>query len=286
MYPLLVQDISQTQRDSIFAQAALNKSTWDLAVQVMDLFEQAKLKSQKLCLASLTQKPEFKQNYLTPIRGLSVTDQCSLLQQIIDFDLSLEEMQKEANKIKQRSALQAIFVKLTNCQSWENAQEQFPHFATEGQLDRFLHANLKKAIPKALSGFCHWAKTSCALQNLSGSSITVRGRIGSLLVSAITEVNGNAIRKVHPPFTGANLVVTRFEDNDNTDNIAYTIKEINSSCGLRQYTAACLTTAKYSQVIHEVWQRAFGRAELLFIANTSINKGMFLLLLVFTSLIL
>ena len=41
-----LQGVSQTYQDAILHQATLAKSVWDLATQVMDLYEQAKLKGQ------------------------------------------------------------------------------------------------------------------------------------------------------------------------------------------------------------------------------------------------
>lgn len=99
-------------------------------------------------LATLLHKPDFKQNYLTPIRSLSKADQCALLQQVIDHGLSLSELQVEANKIKQQSALKTAFVKLTNVESLEEARKKFPHFATEQQLEQYIHIDLKNSIPK------------------------------------------------------------------------------------------------------------------------------------------
>ena len=61
----LSQDISNTHRES---QAAFTKKVWDLAVEVMDLFEHVKLKGQKLNLSTLLTKPDFKQQYFAPIR--------------------------------------------------------------------------------------------------------------------------------------------------------------------------------------------------------------------------
>ena len=83
------QNVSSTHRDTIFSQASLPKHVWDLAVKVMDLFENAKLKGQKLNLATLTTKPEFKQQYLVPIRSLDEADQVTLLTKVQEGSLSL-----------------------------------------------------------------------------------------------------------------------------------------------------------------------------------------------------
>ena len=76
----MFQDISATHRDSIFYQGSLPKQVWELVVKVMDLFEKAKLKDQKLRSSMATTKPDFKQQYLTPIRSLESNDQCFLLE--------------------------------------------------------------------------------------------------------------------------------------------------------------------------------------------------------------
>ena len=67
--------MSNTHKDAIFFQASLPKRVWGVAVKVMDLFENAKLKGQKLNLSTLTTKPEFKQQYLAPIRCMEEADQ-------------------------------------------------------------------------------------------------------------------------------------------------------------------------------------------------------------------
>jgi hypothetical protein len=80
----------------------------------MDLFESAKLKGQKLNLTSLLSKPEFRQQYLAPIRCLEADQQCLLLNKVIDGELSIAEMKVEAGHVKQTASLKAAFVRLTN----------------------------------------------------------------------------------------------------------------------------------------------------------------------------
>ncbi len=116
-------------------------------MEVMDLFEQAKLKGQKLNLSTLLTKPEFKQQYLTPIRKLDENDQCALLRKVIAKECSLGDLKKEAARLKQTTALKNAFVRLTNSESWSTAQEAFPLFATEKQLVRFIGIDLNKEVP-------------------------------------------------------------------------------------------------------------------------------------------
>lgn len=81
----LSQGISNTHKDAIFSQASFTKNVWDLAVEVMDLFEHAKLKGQKLNLSTLLTKPEFKQQYFAPIRRLGEEEQCYLLTKVYKY---------------------------------------------------------------------------------------------------------------------------------------------------------------------------------------------------------
>lgn len=153
--------------------------------------KQSSRDGQKLRLATLLHKPDF--NYLTPIRSLAQEHQCTLLQRVVELELSLSELQSEANNLKQQLALKKAFVKLTNVESWEEAQEKFPHFATQEQLGRFIHIDLKK---KSFTDFCHRAKTSGSQSVVSSSStVVIGGSRASVVVSMITEVNGSLIRQ-------------------------------------------------------------------------------------------
>ena len=106
--------MSNTHKNAIFFRTALPKRVWDLVCETMDLFEKAKLEGQKLNLSTLLTKPEFKQQYLAPIRKLEEADQCTLLQKVINGECSLSELKEESAQIKQLSALRAAFVCLVN----------------------------------------------------------------------------------------------------------------------------------------------------------------------------
>ena len=79
-------------------------------MKVIDLYEEAKLKGQKLNLSSLLSKPEFKQQYLAPIRALEENDQCLLLKKVIDKEISLAELKIESSNIKQLHSLRVAFM--------------------------------------------------------------------------------------------------------------------------------------------------------------------------------
>ena len=86
-------------------------------MKVMDLFEQAKLKGQRLNLSTLLAKPEFKQQYLAPIKAVDEEVQVKLLTKLIDGEISLQELKGEADKVKQIRALHTAFLRLTNTET-------------------------------------------------------------------------------------------------------------------------------------------------------------------------
>ena len=279
-----MQDISHTHKDNVFSQASLRKQVWDLVVQVMDLFEQSKLKAQKLRMSTLLQKPEFKQNYLAPIRTLPISDQCLLLQKVIAGETSLTELQTAATHLKQKAALKTAFAKLTNVESWDQAVDKFPAFATDDQLNRFLGIDIRKTIPKAFVSFCQRAKSYLADDASPASSIIVNGASVNVLVTEISVISGNMIRKANPSFEGAHLVIT--SHSENMESIAYTIKEINAFLGCYMYVVACVCPVDAQQTTMNTWRRTFGKAEVLFFANTSIAKGTYILIVQYNYLIL
>ena len=126
----------------------------------MNLFEQAKSKGQKLNLATLTTKPEFKQQHLAPLRRLDEVDQCMLLKKVIDKDCSLNELKVEAMNIKQMAALKTTFLRLTNTATWEEAEKIYPEIACDSQIKKFLRFDLSKSIPQLFIDFCNRAKAS------------------------------------------------------------------------------------------------------------------------------
>jgi len=99
VYYIILQKIKNTQTDIIFFQLSLPIGVWDLTVEIMDHFEQVDLCGQTRNFSNLICKPEFRQNYLTPIRTLAIEDQCFLLQKVINHAILLAKMKNEAAEI-------------------------------------------------------------------------------------------------------------------------------------------------------------------------------------------
>lgn len=94
MYNSLLQGMSRTQCENIFAQASFSPSVWEKALKVIKMFEDGKLKNQKLNKKSLISKPEFKQHHFQCLHNLAPSFQQQILQQVTNREITLEEMKK------------------------------------------------------------------------------------------------------------------------------------------------------------------------------------------------
>lgn len=208
------QEISATHRDSIFSQSSMPKIVWDLAVTVMDLFEKAKLKDQKLRSSSTNAKPDFKQQYLAPIRCLELNDQCSLLERCKNGSISLKEMKNEAENFKKMYTLKKAFVKLTNAKNWEDAFTHHPRYATESQLKKFITLDVSKGIPQPFVDFCKHAKSYASCDESAEVEMAAAGcvlNVGDVIAVAIhaefSELTGHMISSMYKKFSGADLIL-------------------------------------------------------------------------------
>lgn len=182
----------------------------------MDLFENGKLKEQKLKLDNMMCKPEFKQQYLAPIRTLPDEDQCNLLQKVIDREINLNDLKILSAQRKTILALRSTFVKSTNCTSWEEAQEKFPLYASDTQLSKFQDCDLKKMIPKRFEEFCLRAKNSSSghssvtsesffsIDNQDGPPSTV-----NIIRAKCIDVTGHTIKVTQSLFCGVDLAIVQ-----------------------------------------------------------------------------
>ncbi len=187
----ILQGISNTHKDP----------TWDLAIQVMDKFEQSGLKNQVTKAMSRVHKLEFKQNYLAPIRTLETSVQCELLEKVATRKMSLNEMKDESSKKKQVTALNSQFVKLTNVSCWDEAVEKFPQFANEQRLSKFLGIDVRKTVPKPFADFCRQAKRFPDSATAS-TLLTIHGNTCNVMITTPTQVGGSILRNIHPVFQG------------------------------------------------------------------------------------
>ena len=199
---------------------------WYLAYEVIDLFEQAKLKGQRLNLSMLLAKLEFKQQYFTPISHMDESEQCCLPTrlkfhqylyelhrnsyvdlQVISGECSLTELKREAAGLKLMQALKTAFLHLTNTDMWEEAKERYPPFSNNEHMCKFMQIELNKSIPQPFAAFCMQAKlsleSSCTDDELS--LLKYQNIVACIIDSKTTELSGPIITTKLSTFKGGNV---------------------------------------------------------------------------------
>ena len=168
-----MQDMSRTQRDNIFAQASFQKGVWDVAVKAMTKFELGQLKNQKLNRKHLVSTPEFKQHLLQPLHHLDPEFQQSILQKLVDQEISLPEMKKDAVEFRSLGIVKSAFLRLTNCPTWSEATQKFPAFTSDERLLQYATLDFKQTVPDIFRTFCQMALDSTTSSSSSPSLISI-----------------------------------------------------------------------------------------------------------------
>ena len=201
----LLQNISRTQCDNIFAQASFSPPVWEKALAVIELYEDGKLKSQKLSRKNLISKPEFKQHHFQCLHNLVPSVQLKVLEQVVNCEITLDEMKSKANEFRAVLSIRRAFSKCTNT-SWEEAREWFPWHTTDDQLSRFLGLNFVKNVPDTFWSYCQSAvRGECQPGSDDWVYHGVKATIIQLKVSEFTIAE---LQQLVPTYTGASLIIT------------------------------------------------------------------------------
>jgi hypothetical protein len=110
---ILPQGIGNTWTGNIFAQAALPRETYRLAIKVMDAYTRGETKGQKPPTNSLQlKKPlEFKQYYLEPLQHLDEDFQVATLENVLAGKWSISEMQAMAKKERSLKSVKEMYLR-------------------------------------------------------------------------------------------------------------------------------------------------------------------------------
>ena len=163
------------------------------------------MKDQKLNKKQLTSIPEFKQHLLQPLHHLDVEFQITVLQKVIDEDLSLKEMKEETVKFHALENVKRTFVRCTNAESWVDARNKFPTFAKEDRLEQFLKLDFKYKIPDVFQGYCQSALSS-KLPAL-GKVSTIDNVKVAVIKGELSWIAAQDLIEVDPTYTGAQLIL-------------------------------------------------------------------------------
>lgn len=111
-------------------------------------------------------------------------------------------------------ALKTAFLRLTNTETWEEAMEEYPSFATEEHLRKFIRIDLHKSIPQPFADFCTRAKLSeNEISTMSNNLLfKFKGSTACIVDAKTTELSGQTIMKNLSSFNGAQIVLTSFDE--------------------------------------------------------------------------
>ena len=203
--------MSRTQRDNIFTQAAFGKNVWRVAMAIMNKFETGQLKNQKLSRKHLVSTPEFKQHLLQPLHHLDKELQESVLQKVLDDELSLEEMKISAMEFRNLGVVKNAFLRLTSSESWAEAEDKFPAFTTTERLSNYSALDFKKGVPDIFRIYCQAAIDSTVVSAAPQSALkkVIDGVSVFLVEEEFTSISTEHFRNIDSTFTGAHMIIYR-----------------------------------------------------------------------------
>ena len=200
----------------IFHLAALPKQTYDTLLRIFDQFESSKLQTKKK--AASNYKPDCPGANFRELRNLDETVVSTLLEQVEDEEFSLSHLNKTCKRLKKIAKLKQQFAKEVGVTSWEEAEQQYPLFATEAALERFVKApKLAGPVLAAFQQYCSRAIRSTTAAPLDGCQgaqsieLTVDGGsyLGVHLTMAPEELTFQNLTTLLPQFPGCPLIIMR-----------------------------------------------------------------------------
>ena len=116
----------------------------------------------------MSSKPEFKKQYLQPIKCLPFSFQVEQLTKVADKELSFKELKTEATAYRKLELIKKAFSRLTNSDTFEIALEKFPDFTSNEALMKYSHLDFSSGSPTIFRSYCRQA-TAYARSGLTNS---------------------------------------------------------------------------------------------------------------------
>lgn len=197
--------MSRTQCENVFAQASFSPLVWEKALKVIEMFEDGKLKNQKLSKKNLISKPEFKQHHFQSLHNLAPSFQQQVLQQVANCEITLEDMKKKANDFRALENIKRAFTRCTNS-TWAEAKERFPWHTSDENLNHFLGLNFIKSVPDSFRIYCQAALRGENHREMN--DFTYQGCEAMIIELKINEFTVADLQAAYPSYSGANLILT------------------------------------------------------------------------------
>ena len=120
---------------------------------------------------------------------------------MIDEEISLKELKEEATNFHAFEAVKRAFIRCTNTQSWDDANNKFPSFTSEDRLKQFVKMDFRHSIPDVSKIYCQSALNS---QMPTGGTVhLVDGIRVALVRGTLPSTSAQEIKEVDSNYTGA-----------------------------------------------------------------------------------
>ena len=169
------------------------------------MFEDGKLKNQKLNKKSLISKPEFKQHHFQCLHHLAPSFQQSVLQQVTNRSITLEEMKKGAMDFRALENIRKAFTRCTNT-TWDEAKQRFPWHTNDQNLSHFLGLSFTKGVPDSFRIYCQAALRG--ENHHESNDFEYKGSEAVVIELMINEFTVDDLQASYPSYSGANLILT------------------------------------------------------------------------------
>ena len=181
-----------------------------MAVKLMNMYENGQLKNQKLNRKHLLSTPEFKQHLFQPLHNLEPEFQQLVMKQVVNEEITLDEMKKAAVHFCKMKTVKTAFIRLTSCSTWADAVTKFPYHATDKRLSQYTSLDFKSGVPNVFQTYCQ-----AALDSQNGSGMThnscIQFEVNGVSVLSIdaefSTVSAKFMREQDPTYAGANLIL-------------------------------------------------------------------------------
>ena len=200
----------------VFYLASLPTETYKIVIRIFEMYENSRMSGSKK--RSSQYKPDCPGANFRELRSLDSHTVSTLLTEVENEELSLSHLNKACKKIKKMLKLKQQFAKEVGVKSWEEAEQQYPRFASESALERFASApKLAGPILAAFQQYCSRtirAATTAPFDSCQATQsieLTVDGRSyhGMHLAMAPEDLTFQGLTTLLPQFPGFPLVIMR-----------------------------------------------------------------------------
>lgn len=237
---LLIQKLKLTD-NMVYLLAGLPSESYKILREIFEKYEQgSKLNTKK---PGTQAKPDCRGSNFRELRNLDNSAVHALLVRVRDGDLPLSQLSKEAKQKKQMHKLKQTFACEVGAESWEQATQAYPHYATEAGLMRFLTApKLTGPTLVAFQQYCSRAVRTAAsapppqgCRSSQAVEITVNSAVyyGIHLAFPPEDITYQEIAAHLPQFTGFPLVFMRLAGL--TDQKVRSLLYCITFCACKQY---------------------------------------------------